>query len=80
LKKLLIYLDAERHEDLKRLAAEHKATMGALVRSAIEEVFEDQLDAVRGIRRLEEAAKDPEAYVSWEEYKAQRAGRVRAPA
>jgi hypothetical protein len=80
MKKLLVYLDEERHEDLKRLAQRHKATMASLIRQAIEETFEDDLDAMRGERRLEEAVAEPESTMSWEEFKAQRAGRVRASA
>jgi len=42
--------------------------------------FEDDLDAIRMERRLEEAAADPSGTMSWEEYKAERAGRLRTPA
>jgi hypothetical protein len=80
MKKLLVYMNEERHEDLKRLAQRHKTSMADLVRSAIEETFEDDLDLMRVERRLEEAAVDPSGTMSWEEYKASRAGRVSAPA
>ena len=80
MKKLLVYMDEERHEDLKRLAQRHNTSMADLVRSAIEETFEDDLDAMRGQRRLEEAAGDPAGTTSWEEFKATRAGRVSASA
>jgi hypothetical protein len=78
--KLLIYLDDERHADLKELAHRHKTTMAELIRSAIDDAFEDDLDAIRVERRLEEAAADPSGTISWEEYKAERAGRVRTTA
>jgi hypothetical protein len=78
--KLLVHLDDERHADLKELAHRHKTTMAELLRSAMEDVFEDDLDAIRMERRLEEAASDPSGTISWEEYKAERAGRVRTPA
>ena len=79
MKKLLVYLDEERHEDLKRLAQRQRTTMASLIRFAIEETFEDDLDAMRGERRLEEAVRDPGGTMSWEEFKAQLAGRdVRA--
>jgi predicted DNA-binding protein len=80
MKKLLVYLESERHEDLKMLAQRHNTSMAELIRSAIEEVFEDDLDSMRGQRLLEEAAADPSGTMSWEEFKAQRAGRVRASA
>ena len=78
--KLLVYLDDERHADLKELAHRHKTTMADLIRFAMEEAFEDDLDSIRGERRLEEAAADPSGSMSWEDYKAERAGRVRTSA
>lgn len=80
MKKLLIYVDEDRHEDLKMLAHRHNTSMAGLIRFAIEEAFEDDLDAMRGERRLYEAAHDPDGTLSWEEFKAQRAGRVPASA
>ena len=75
-----MYMDEDRHEDLKMLAQRHKTSMADLVRSAIEETFEDDLDAMRAERLLEEASRDPSGTMSWEEFKAQRAGRVPASA
>jgi hypothetical protein len=75
-KKLLVYLDDDRHEDLKELAHRHKTTMAELIRYALEETFEDQLDAMRGQRLLEESARDPSGSVSWEEFKASVAGKL----
>ena len=70
-KKLMVYLDEDRHEDLKELAHRSRTTMAELVRSAIEDAFEDDLDAVRAQRLLEEAATDPEGAVSWQKLKAE---------
>jgi predicted DNA-binding protein len=64
MKKLLIYLEEERHEDLKRLAQRHKTTMASLIRQALESTFEDELDAMRGERRLEEHLRDPAGSIS----------------
>lgn len=80
MKKLLVYLDEGRHEDLKMLAHRHNTSMAELIRSAIEDTFEDDLDAMRGERLLAEAAEHPETTMSWEEFKAKRAGRVPASA
>jgi hypothetical protein len=80
MKKMLVYIDEERHEDLKRLALRHNTSMADLIRFAIEETFEDDLDLMRVERRLEEAAVDPSGTMSWEEYKASRAGRIPASA
>lgn len=73
MKKLMVYLDEDTHEDLRILAFREKTTMAALVRYALDKAFEDELDAIAGERALEEAARDPSGTMSWEEYKAQRA-------
>ncbi len=64
----MVYLDKERHEDLKELAHRHKTTMADLIRYAIEETFEDQLDAMRGERRLNEHLKDPSSTISLDDF------------
>ena len=66
--KLLVYLDDDRHIDLKELAHRHKTTMADLIRFAIEEAFEDDLDAIRGERRLEEHLKDQAGSVSLDDF------------
>lgn len=77
-KKLMIYLDDELHEDLKALAFRKRTTMAALVRYALDATFEDDLDVIAGERALEEAARDPSSTMSWEEFKASRVRDVRA--
>ncbi len=67
-KRLLVSMDDERYEDLRRLAFEKKAPMANLVRHAIEETFEDELDAASVKRGLEEHAKDPSGTMTIEEY------------
>ncbi len=79
MKKLMVYLDDDVHEDVRELAHRKKTTMAALIRYALDKTFEDELDEVAADRALEEAARDPGGTMSWEEYKASRAGRgVRA--
>jgi hypothetical protein len=68
MKRLLVSMDDERYEDLRRFAFEKKVPMAELVRHAIEETFEDQLDGVSIIRGLEEHAKDPSGTMTIEEY------------
>jgi hypothetical protein len=80
MKKLLVYLEEDTHEDLKVLALRKKTTMAALVRYALDATFEDELDAIAGERALEEAVHNPETTMSWEEFKRSRAGQVRTPA
>lgn len=66
-KRLLVSMEDERYEDLRRLAFEKKAPMADLVRYAIEKAFEDQLDVIAIKRGMEEHAKDPSGTVTIEE-------------
>jgi predicted DNA-binding protein len=68
MKKLMVYLDADMHEDLRQLAFRKKATMAALVRYALDKTFEDDLDLISAERALEEAARHPEDTMTLEEY------------
>ena len=68
MKKLMIYLDEDLHEDLKALAFRKRTTMAALVRYALDRTFEDDLDVIAGERALEEAARDPSKTMTLEEY------------
>jgi predicted DNA-binding protein len=67
-KKLMIYLGDDLHEDLKALAFRKRTTMAALVRYALDRTFEDELDVIAGERALEEAARDPSSVMTLEEY------------
>jgi predicted DNA-binding protein len=67
MKRLLVSMDEERYDDLRRLAFEKKAPMADLVRYALEKVFEDQLDSVRVQRGIEHYAKHPEDYLPLEQ-------------
>ncbi len=72
MKKLMVYLDEDVHEDLRALAFQKRTTMAALVRYALDKTFEDELDAMAADRALEEAARHPEEMVTLEEYLEQR--------
>jgi hypothetical protein len=68
MKKLLVYMDDERYRDLKMLAQRNNTSMADLIRLAVEETFEDDLDAMRGHRRLEEHLADPSSTMSLDDY------------
>ncbi len=72
MKKLMVYLDEDVHEDLRGLAFEKKTTMAALIRYALDKTFEDELDDISSRRALEEAAAHPEDVITLEEYLEQR--------
>ena len=58
-KRLLVSLDDERYEDLRRFAFDKNVPMAELVRHAIEKTFEDQLDAAAAQRGMERYLKIP---------------------
>jgi hypothetical protein len=80
MKKLMIYLDEDMHEDLRELAFRKKTAMAALVRYALDKTFEDDLDSIAADRALEEAARHPEDTMTLEEYLEQRGLAVPSPA
>ena len=67
MKRLLVSMDEDRYEDLRRLAFEKKGSMADLVRYAIEKTFEDQLDVMAIKRSLEEEAKNPSGRITIQE-------------
>ncbi len=72
MKRLMISVDDDTHEDLRVLASRKRSTMAALVRYALDKTFEDDLDVIAGERALEEAQRDPSGMITIEEYMARR--------
>lgn len=68
MRKLLLHLPDELHEDLKDLAHQKKKSMGELIRQAIEQTYEDELDALLMDRELAAHAGDPLSSISLEQY------------
>ena len=68
MKKLMVYIDEDMHEDLRALAFRNNASMAALVRYALDKTFEDELDDISSQRALEEAGRHPDQMVTLEEY------------
>ena len=50
--RIFVNVDDNLHEDLKELARRNDRTVADLIRSAIDDVFEDDLDAIRAERIL----------------------------
>ena len=67
MKRLLVGLDDETYEGLRRLAFEKNTPMAKLVRYAIDKTFEDDLDGIIGEVRLKEHLADPSGSVTIEE-------------
>ncbi len=72
MKKLMVYLDEDMHEDLRELAFRKKTTMAALVRYALDKTYEDALDIIGAERALEEVARNPGSTMTLEDYMEQR--------
>jgi Arc/MetJ-type ribon-helix-helix transcriptional regulator len=68
MKKLMVYLSDDVHEDLRLLAFQKRTSMAALIRYALDKTFEDELDIIAGERALEEAAKNPDSTMTLDEY------------
>jgi hypothetical protein len=68
MKKLMVYLSDDVHEDLRLLAFQKRTSMAALIRYALDKTFEDDLDIIAGERALEEAAKNPDSTMTLAEY------------
>jgi len=68
MKRLLVNLDDDMYEDLRRLAFEKNVPMAKLVRFAIDKTFEDELDRIGGMRGLEEYAMDPGVAMTLDEF------------
>ena len=77
MKKTMIYLPEETHEGLKRLAFEARTSVAELIRRAIGQAYQEDLEDIRDME--EELAKyraDPSSATDYAEYRRQRLGNV----
>jgi len=77
MKRLLVTLPDDLHEELRELAHRKKTTMSRLMRVAVETVYEDELDVISGELGLEDFLNDPDQGISIEELRARRRGGIR---
>jgi len=78
MRKTMIYLPDELHEALRELAVRHKTSLTELVRQAVEQTYEEELDGFLMERELDEYLRDPSTAISLEEYRKRHA--LRRPA
>jgi metal-responsive CopG/Arc/MetJ family transcriptional regulator len=78
MKRIPVSIPDELHEELRELARRKKTSMSRLVLAAIEDTYEDELDAIAAELGLQEYLADPSSAVSWEELKARFKDRERA--
>ena len=77
MKKTMIYLPEETHEGLKRLAFEARTSIAELIRRAIDQAYQEDLEDIKDME--EELAKyraDPSSAINYAEYRRQRLGNV----
>lgn len=78
MKRLLITMPDDLHEELRELAHRRKTTMSRLVRVAVETVYEDDLDVISGELGLDDFLSDPDRGISIDELIERRRGAVRS--
>jgi predicted transcriptional regulator len=78
MKRILVTMPDELHEELKELAHRRRTTMSRLMRVAVETVYEDELDAISGEMGLEDFLDDPDRGISVEELDARRRSAVQS--
>ncbi len=66
LKRTTIFLMAEHHEELRKLAFEKRTSMANLIREAVLEMLEDEED-IKAIQKAKKEGK--QEYVPWEKVK-----------
>ena len=64
LKRTTIFLTAEQHEGLRRIAFEQHTSMAELLRNATLQLMEDEGDIQAGLRAL----ADEEGTMTWDQY------------
>jgi len=68
MKKLTIRLGDDSYEDLRDLAKDRGLSMAGLVRFAVDTTFEDELDAMAGLRGYNEYLMHPEDAISFDDF------------
>ena len=64
LKRTTIFLTAEQHEGLRRIAFEQRTSMAELLLNATLQLMEDEEDIQAGLRAL----SDEEGTMTWDQY------------
>ena len=65
MKRTTIFLTADQHDGLRRLAFEQRTSMAGLLRHAAIQILEDEKDVQEGLKSL----SDEEGVVTWDQYR-----------
>ncbi len=68
MKRLLINLDDDMYDGLRRVAFDKNVPMAKLVRVAIGRAYEDEIDAALGMISFEESLRDPSSVMTLAEF------------
>lgn len=69
--KVAAYVDEDMHQRIVILAERHHTSVSRLVLAAIEDTYEDNLDAIAGEIGMTERLSDPSSTIDWSELKRQ---------
>lgn len=78
MKRLLVTIPDELHEELRELAHRKKTTMSSLLRTAVETVYEDELDTIAAEIGRDDFLSDPDRGISIDELIARRRVDIRS--
>jgi Family of unknown function (DUF6290) len=67
--RILVSIPDDLHSLLRELAVRHTTSMSKLILAAVEDTYEDEIDAIAGERALARHLADPSSSVSWDELK-----------
>lgn len=67
--RILVSIPDDLHDTLKEMALRNRTSMSRLILAAVEDTYEDEIDAIVGERALAEHMADPISAVSWDEVK-----------
>jgi Arc/MetJ-type ribon-helix-helix transcriptional regulator len=67
--RILVSIPDDLHDLLREVAGRNRTSMSKLILAAVEDTYEDEMDAIAGERALARHMADPSSTVSWDEVK-----------
>ena len=75
MRRILVSMPEDLHELVRELAVRKGTSMSKLILAAVEDTYEDEIDAIAGEKGLEEHLADPSSSISWDELKSRLKGK-----
>ncbi len=79
MKRISVSMPDQLHELILELARRKNTSASTLILAAIEDAYEDEIDAVAGEIAHDEYLRDPSSAIAFDEYIRRRRGREQAP-